>query len=287
MRRLAHDEALRAPAGRGRSDTARRARSTRRVVAARIEALYQDLRGASAPMTPAAARRRRRALGLPAARPRRARAPRLRPRALPRRRGLEVTLITAPPATPACPGGDAIHPRLHAPHRAVSHVPVGRPSRHDGDRSQHGVSALRPARRARRRCDLVATRQVDIVHGFGASVLGYARRRRHASAPLVLNPQGLEEFGATDPTRAPAEAGGLSAAAPGGARVRPRGRSGHRHRSRAEPAVLHHLACTPDRVVHRSRTRSTCDGSTVSPLTADGGARPPRGRHRRATIPCS
>jgi glycosyltransferase involved in cell wall biosynthesis len=33
-------------------------------------------------------------------------------------------------------------------------------------------------------------------------VLGYARRRRHARAPLVLNPQGLEEFGATDPSRA-------------------------------------------------------------------------------------
>jgi glycosyltransferase involved in cell wall biosynthesis len=33
-------------------------------------------------------------------------------------------------------------------------------------------------------------------------VLGYARRRSTATAPLVLNPQGLEEFGATDPSRA-------------------------------------------------------------------------------------
>jgi glycogen(starch) synthase len=33
-------------------------------------------------------------------------------------------------------------------------------------------------------------------------VLGYARRRRQAGKPLVLNPQGLEEFGATDPSRA-------------------------------------------------------------------------------------
>src|SRR5262249_22612155 len=32
--------------------------------------------------------------------------------------------------------------------------------------------------------------------------LGYARRRKSSSAPLVLNPQGLEEFGATDPGRA-------------------------------------------------------------------------------------
>jgi glycosyltransferase involved in cell wall biosynthesis len=33
-------------------------------------------------------------------------------------------------------------------------------------------------------------------------VLGYARRRAAATAPLVMNPQGLEEFGATDPSRA-------------------------------------------------------------------------------------
>jgi glycosyltransferase involved in cell wall biosynthesis len=33
-------------------------------------------------------------------------------------------------------------------------------------------------------------------------VLGYARARRTAPAPLVLNPQGLEEFGATDPSKA-------------------------------------------------------------------------------------
>jgi glycosyltransferase involved in cell wall biosynthesis len=49
---------------------------------------------------------------------------------------------------------------------------------------------------------LVREQQIDIVHGFGASVLGYARRRDRATAPLVLNPQGLEEFGATDPSRA-------------------------------------------------------------------------------------
>jgi glycosyltransferase involved in cell wall biosynthesis len=37
--------------------------------------------------------------------------------------------------------------------------------------------------------------EVDIVHGFGASVLGAAMGG--TVAPLVLNPQGLEEFGAT------------------------------------------------------------------------------------------
>jgi glycogen(starch) synthase len=50
--------------------------------------------------------------------------------------------------------------------------------------------------------ELVRRGEIDIVHGFGASVLGYALKRRLASAPLVLNPQGLEEFGATDPSRA-------------------------------------------------------------------------------------
>ena len=47
--------------------------------------------------------------------------------------------------------------------------------------------------------------EIDIVHGLGASVLGYATAPLDADArvPLVLNPQGLEEFGATDPSRAP------------------------------------------------------------------------------------
>jgi glycosyltransferase involved in cell wall biosynthesis len=59
-------------------------------------------------------------------------------------------------------------------------------------------------RAGRRAAELVAQGRVDLVHGFGASVLGYAlkRRRATAKAPLVLNPQGLEEFGATDPSRA-------------------------------------------------------------------------------------
>ena len=50
--------------------------------------------------------------------------------------------------------------------------------------------------------ELVRDGKIDIVHGLGASVLGYARRRATSRAPLVLNPQGLEEFGATSPGRA-------------------------------------------------------------------------------------
>jgi glycosyltransferase involved in cell wall biosynthesis len=50
--------------------------------------------------------------------------------------------------------------------------------------------------------DLVRRQKIDIVHGLGASVLGYARKRASSNAPLVLNPQGLEEFGATNPNQA-------------------------------------------------------------------------------------
>lgn len=44
---------------------------------------------------------------------------------------------------------------------------------------------------------LARTRSVDVVHAFGASGLGYALGRRDSDPPLVVNPQGLEEFGAS------------------------------------------------------------------------------------------
>src|SRR5262245_30892403 len=47
---------------------------------------------------------------------------------------------------------------------------------------------------------LVQAGHIDVVYGVGASVYGYARARanRGGSAPLVFNPQGLEEFGGFD-----------------------------------------------------------------------------------------
>ena len=48
--------------------------------------------------------------------------------------------------------------------------------------------------------DLVQRQEVDIVHGMGASVLGYAfwyRRHHTTGVPYVLNPHGLEEFGSS------------------------------------------------------------------------------------------
>jgi glycosyltransferase involved in cell wall biosynthesis len=44
---------------------------------------------------------------------------------------------------------------------------------------------------------LARSHSIDIVHAFGASGLGYALGRRAGDPPLVMNPQGLEEFGAS------------------------------------------------------------------------------------------
>ncbi|MXY23744.1 MAG: glycosyltransferase family 4 protein [Acidobacteria bacterium] len=46
---------------------------------------------------------------------------------------------------------------------------------------------------------------VQIVHGHGASTLGYAAARMRdpiGTVPFIFNPHGLEEFGGTDPSRA-------------------------------------------------------------------------------------
>ena len=141
-------------------------------------------------------------------------------------RDVQVTVITRTPRTPVAP--DAIHPRV-----SVQFVPyrtfpgAGRRGTTVIDRSTaYPLFGLRAGAVA---AGMVERGEADIVHGFGASVLGYARRRHSLKAPLVLNPQGLEEFGATDPSRATAQAAGIPSAAPGGDRMcAPRGR-GDRH----------------------------------------------------------
>lgn len=114
------------------------------------------------------------------------------------RSGVEVTLITRPPANAGA--------SLTEPGVTVQYVPyrtfplAGRRGTTVLDRSTaYPVFGERAGRLA---WSLVKDGGIDIVHGFGASVLGYARRRSRSTAPLVLNPQGLEEFGATDPSRA-------------------------------------------------------------------------------------
>jgi len=130
-------------------------------------------------------------------------------------RGLGVTLITPPPFAGGHEGDTAasIHPAISTEFVPYHTFPLaGRRGTTVLDRSTaYPLWGLRAGRRA---LDVVRAGRADIVHGFGASVLGYARARGEgeatrragiaagASAPLVLNPQGLEEFGATDPSRA-------------------------------------------------------------------------------------
>jgi glycosyltransferase involved in cell wall biosynthesis len=52
-------------------------------------------------------------------------------------------------------------------------------------------------RAGRRALALARAGSIDIVHAFGASGLGYALGRVAGDPPLVVNPQGLEEFGAS------------------------------------------------------------------------------------------
>ena len=115
------------------------------------------------------------------------------------RDGMRVTLITRNPASEH--SADSIHPDVRTVFVSYRTFPLAnRRGTTVLDRSTaYPLFGLRAGRVA---LDLVRANEVDIVHGFGASVLGYARQRRSARAPLVLNPQGLEEFGATDPARA-------------------------------------------------------------------------------------
>jgi glycogen synthase len=117
--------------------------------------------------------------------------------------GLAVTLITREPALSADSnaGPHSIHPRIQlrtVPYRTFPLA--GRRGTTVIDRST--AYPLFGERAGRVALDLVRRGEIDLVHGFGASVLGYARQRRTSTAPLVMNPQGLEEFGATAPGRA-------------------------------------------------------------------------------------
>jgi glycogen synthase len=114
--------------------------------------------------------------------------------------GVEVTLITRPPTKHGARASD-IHPDVNlrlVPYRTFPFA--GRRWTTVVDRGT--AYPLFGERAGRLASDLVEAGAVDLVHGFGASVLGYARRRSRSAAPLVFNPQGLEEFGGTDPARA-------------------------------------------------------------------------------------
>ena len=117
---------------------------------------------------------------------------------------VQVTLITRPRSSRqihmAAPFGSSVQV-MTVPYRTFPFA--GRKGTTILDRST--AYPLFGERAGRLAAELVNQGKVDIVHGLGASVLGYARRRKNAAAPLVMNPQGLEEFGATDPGRARAK----------------------------------------------------------------------------------
>jgi len=123
-------------------------------------------------------------------------------------RDVRVTLITPPaaPNRPADPAADAVFRHANATLMPVPYVTFPLANRRGTtilDRSTaYPLFGLRAGRLAAR---LVTAGGIDIVHGLGASVLGYALADCDAGAraPLVFNPQGLEEFGATDPSSAP------------------------------------------------------------------------------------
>ena len=114
-------------------------------------------------------------------------------------RDVAVTLVTRTPRQPAA--ADAVHARValrFVPYRTFPFA--GRRGTTVIDRSTaYPLFGMRAGAVA---AEMVSRGDAEVVHGFGAAVLGYARRRHVLPAPLVLNPQGLEEFGATDPSRA-------------------------------------------------------------------------------------
>jgi glycosyltransferase involved in cell wall biosynthesis len=119
--------------------------------------------------------------------------------------GWEVTLITRSPKRPSGIAPDRWIPVSTHPCFTLRSVPyrtfpfAGRRGTTVLDRSTaYPLFGLRAGRVAE---GLAARGRVDIVYGVGASVLGYARAHRLQSgprAPLVFNPQGLEEFGGFD-----------------------------------------------------------------------------------------
>ena len=115
--------------------------------------------------------------------------------------GVDVTLVTRPESSKAAMRTASLDPRITlitVPYRTFPLA--GRRGTTVLDRSTaYPFFGMRAGRVA---WDLVRDRKIDVAHGLGASVLGYARRRARSAAPLVFNPQGLEEFGATGPHRA-------------------------------------------------------------------------------------
>ena len=112
-------------------------------------------------------------------------------------RQVDVTLVAPPPRAVMPPAGTDpfASPRIHV--HEVGYVTFPFANRRGTTILDRSTSYLVFGERAGRFAGRLAVAgAVDVVHGFGAAVLGYARQRSRP-APLVFNPQGLEEFGAT------------------------------------------------------------------------------------------
>jgi glycosyltransferase involved in cell wall biosynthesis len=111
-------------------------------------------------------------------------------------RGARVALFTRPPTTRE-PWTDDRLTFHFVPYRTFPGA--GRRGTTILDRSTaYPVFGYRLGRAAAAMAD---AGELDVVYGLGASTLGYAAARRRApekTVPLVLNPQGLEEFGGSD-----------------------------------------------------------------------------------------
>jgi glycosyltransferase involved in cell wall biosynthesis len=111
-------------------------------------------------------------------------------------RGARVELFTRPPTTTE----PWSHERLAfhvVPYRTFPGA--GRKGTTILDRST--AYPLFGYRLGRAAASMAAAGHIDLVYGLGASTLGYAAARRRSpgtTVPLVLNPQGLEEFGGVD-----------------------------------------------------------------------------------------
>jgi glycosyltransferase involved in cell wall biosynthesis len=111
---------------------------------------------------------------------------------------VDVTLIVPPPSRFVRQTGvdPFASPRIHLSH--VNYVTFPLANRKGTTIIDRSTAYLAYGQRAGRLAGAIAANGgADIIHGFGASVLGYARMGAGRRAPLVFNPQGLEEFGAT------------------------------------------------------------------------------------------
>src|SRR6185369_743039 len=116
-------------------------------------------------------------------------------------RDIHVTLITKPAINDATMGVAADRFRF-IPVPYITFPGAGRRGTTVADRvTAYPFFGWRAGRVAAK---LAYCGEVDLVYALGASGLGYAlaRRRHESTKPFVFNPQGLEEFGGTNPEHA-------------------------------------------------------------------------------------